>query len=439
MNNKDRLVMGKNCVYEMDENYANNNVMIVGGTGSGKTHFVLEPMLLHTENSSVVVNINKRVLFDKYAPLFAERGYKVLDLNLAHPETSNVSFNFFHYLKSAKDTRDFAASIVEGSIGASEKQKDPYWNVSASNLLNFVLNFTMDCVQHPSINHVMFVIQELSKAFIILNAEKEKLSKDEEETMDFLNRVDNYAANKCVRSVANGYYNFRYNAKMTGACIISSLIAAIDAVFSEEVIRVSSGSAPELDITGLGKEKTVLFITVPPLNKSTHTFSNLIFYQIFKDLFEYAEDHCPNGELPVPVRLMFDDFACGGTISGFDKTISIIRQKKISVTMLLQDFSQLNSMYGDIKAQTITNNCDNLVYMGGMDEKSVDKVSRLTNQPFEDIFYMPMDKIAVIRRGNNGAVFTSRYDIDNDETYKILQTRTDKKKAAFPSAAGYAY
>ena len=107
--------------------------------------------------------------------------------------------------------------------------------------------------------------------------------------------------------------------------------------------------------------------------------------------------------------------------------------------MLLQDFSQLNSMYGDIKAQTITNNCDNLVYMGGMDEKSVDKVSRLTNQPFEDIFYMPMDKIAVIRRGNHGAVFTSRYDIDNDETYKILQTRTDKKKAAFPSAAGYGY
>ena len=192
MNNKDRLVMGKNCVYDMDENYANNNVMIVGGTGSGKTHFVLEPMLLHTENSSVVVNINKRVLFDKYAPLFAERGYKVLDLNLAHPETSNVSFNFFHYLKSAKDIRDFAASIVEGSIGASAKQKDPYWNVSATNLLNFVLNFTMDCVQHPSINHIMFVIQELSKAFIILNAEKEKLSKDEEETMDFLNRVDNY-------------------------------------------------------------------------------------------------------------------------------------------------------------------------------------------------------------------------------------------------------
>lgn len=115
MNQKDNLVMAKNCVYKMDENSANNNVLIVGGTGSGKTHYVLEPMLLHTENSSLVLNINKRILFDKYAPLFAERGYKVLDLNLAHPETSNVSFNLFQYLKTDKDIRDFAINIVNAS------------------------------------------------------------------------------------------------------------------------------------------------------------------------------------------------------------------------------------------------------------------------------------------------------------------------------------
>ena len=208
------------------------------------------------------------------------------------------------------------------------------------------------------------------------------------------------------------------------------MISAINAVFTEEVVGVISASLPELDITALGKEKTVLFITVPPLNQSTHIFSNIVFSQIFKDLFEYAEDHCVNGELSVPVRLMFDDFACGGVVPGFEKTISIIRQKKISVTMLLQDFSQLNSMYGDKKAQTISNNCDTLVYMGGMDEASVEKVSRLSNQPFEDVFYMPIDKVVVIRRGNKGAVFTSKYDIDADEIYKTLMKVPAKDKAS---------
>ena len=428
---KDNLVMGKNCIYAMDENYVNNNVLIVGGTGSGKTHFVLEPMLLYTENSSAVVNINKRVLFDKYAPLFAKRGYKVLNLNLAHPEQGNVSFNLFEYMKSDKDIRDLAKNIVEVAIGCTDSQRDPYWNISAANLLAFVLHFTRDCYKKPDFIYVIGIIQELSNAFTILHSDKEELSETEERTMKFLEHVDDYAANGCRQSIASGYYTFRSNCRTTGSCIISTLISALDAVFTESVLQVADANSPELSITRIGKEKTILFITVPPLNQSTHIFANIIFGQIFKTLFEYAEDKCPDGELPVPVRLMFDDFACGGIIPGFDKTISIIRQKKISATILLQDFSQLYSMYGVNKAKTIANNCDNLVYMGGMDEASVDKVSRLTNRPFEDIYYMPVDKVIVIRRGNPEAVFTCRYEIEQDDTYKALQEYYAKSKEAF--------
>lgn len=430
MNQKDNLVMAKNCVYKMDENSANNNVLIVGGTGSGKTHYVLEPMLLHTENSSLVININKRSLFDKYAPLFAERGYKVLDLNIAHSETSNVSFNLFQYLKTDKDIRDFAINIVNASLGDKDNQKDPYWSVSAANLLAFVVRFTRDCFEKPDLNFFFCVVNALNVAFELLHSEKTEFDEDEQTSIDILKSVDFYAAKRCEASMASGYYGFRRNCRNTGICIIATMISAINAVFTEEVVGVISASLPELDITALGKEKTVLFITVPPLNQSTHIFSNIVFSQIFKDLFEYAEDHCVNGELSVPVRLMFDDFACGGVVPGFEKTISIIRQKKISVTMLLQDFSQLNSMYGDKKAQTISNNCDTLVYMGGMDEASVEKVSRLSNQPFEDVFYMPIDKVVVIRRGNKGAVFTSKYDIDADEIYKTLMKVPAKDKAS---------
>lgn len=434
MTTKDNLVMGKDCVYAMDENQVNNNVLVVGGTGSGKTHYVLEPMLLHTENSSVVVNINKRILFDKYAPLFAERGYKVLDLNLAHPEQGNVSFNILRCLKSDKDIRDFAKNLVEASVGGKDKKNDPFWDMAAANLLAFILRFTQDCYKDPDFNYVLCIIQELSKAANIFYMMKETdltletMSDAEKSTMDFLEKLDGYAEHAEL-TLANGYNTYRVNAPVTRQCIIASLTAAVDGVFSRDVLYATTSLSRELSIKDLGEEKTVLFITVPPLNRSTHIFANIIFGQIVKDLFEYAEDKCPNGELPVPVRLLFDDFACGSVIPGFDKTISIIRQKKISVTLLLQDLSQLSSMYGDNQAQTIVNNCDNFVYMGGMDEKSVSKVSHLANQPFEDIYYMPVNKIVVIRRGNQAAVFTSRYDTEQDDVYKKMLRLAESRKA----------
>lgn len=428
MINKDKLVMGKDCTYVMDENHVNNNVLIVGGTGSGKTHYVLEPMLLHTEDSSVVVNINKRILFDRYAPLFEQKGYKVLDLNLAHPEQGNIAFDFLYYLKSDKDIRDFAKNLIIAALGKMDAQKDAYWNISAGNLLAFLIRFTKDYWKNPDFRHVVYTMQKLSRALDILYADEEASTEEEKKSMKFLETMDKYAVDKCSMSTANGYNTVRYNAKVTAMCILSTLSSAIDAVFSEEILRLSAKAIPMLNINCLGREKTILFITVPPLNQTTHIFSNILFAQIFKTLFEFAEDECYDGELPVPVRVMFDDFACAGIIPDFDKTISIIRQKKISATLLLQDFSQLNSMYSDKKAQTIANNCDNWIYMGGMDETSVSKVSRLSNMPFEDIYYMPINQVIVIRRGNPEAIITSRYDIEQDEMYQNMLELRDKCK-----------
>lgn len=435
MNNKDRLVMGKDCAYAMDENHVNNNVLIVGGTGSGKTHYVLEPMLLHTEDSSVVVNINKRILFDRYAPLFEQKGYKVLDLNLAHPEQGNIAFDFLPYLKSDKDIRDFAKNLVEAALGKIEAQKDAYWNVAAGNLLAFLIRFTKDYWKNPDFRHVMYTMQKLSKALDVLFADTEASTEEEKKSMEFLETMDKYAAKRCSMSATNGYNTARYNARNTSMCILSTLSSAIDAVFSEELLRLPAKAVPMLDIRCLGQEKTILFITVPPLNQTTHVFSNILFAQIFKTLFEFAEDECYDGELPVPVRLMFDDFACGGIIPDFDKTISIIRQKKISATLLLQDFSQLNSMYSDKKAQTIANNCDSWIYMGGMDETSVSKVSRLSNMAFEDVYYMPVNQVIVIRRGNPEAIITSRYEIEQDYIYQNMLELSKKDKAGFERVA----
>ena len=422
MMNQDQLVMGKNCVYTMDESFVNNNVIIVGGTGSGKTHYVLEPMLLHTYNSSIVVNLNKRILFDKYAPLFLERGYQILDINLANPSVSNCSFNILEYVKNDADIRDLANNIVETALGKATSTKDPYWNTSAANLLAFLIKVAMANRKYPTFKDVLYLVNKLTIASQALRDKSEAdIEADiEDENIQFMKGLDSIAEKSKNTTEATGYLTYRNNHPSTAACILSSLNSAMDAVFTSNTLEALSPSRPILDIDAIGKEKTVLFITTPPLNKSAHFFSNLICSHVFKELFEFAEYQCPNGELPVPVRFLFDDFACGGIVPDFERSISIVRQKKLSVTLLLQDFSQLDSMYGREKAKTIVNNCDNIVYMGGMDEDSVKKISLLVNRPFEDIMYMPLTQVIVIRRGNKGAVITNRYDIDANPAYKKL-------------------
>ena len=439
MMNQDQLVMGKNCVYTMDESFVNNNVIIVGGTGSGKTHDVLEPMLLHTYNSSIVVNLNKRILFDKYAPLFLERGYRILDINLSKPNLSNCSFNILEYIKDDSDIRDLANSIVESALGKATSTKDPYWNTAAANLLAFFIKITKANRDYPTFNDVLYLVNKLT---IASQALRDKSDVDfeadtEDENIEFIKGLDSIAEKSKNSTEATGYLTYRNNHPSTAACILSTLNSALDAVFTNNTLEALSLSRPILDIDAIGKEKTVLFITTPPLNKSAHIFSNLILSHVFKELFEFAEYKCPTGELPVPVRFLFDDFACGGIVPDFERSISIVRQKRLSVTLLLQDFSQLDSMYGHEKAKTIVNNCDNIVYMGGMDEASVKKISLLVNKPFEEIMYMPLTQVVVIRRGNKGAIITNRYDTDANPAYKKLTTAYELQLANKSSRKKY--
>lgn len=141
------------------------------------------------------------------------------------------------------------------------------------------------------------------------------------------------------------------------------------------------------------------------------------FYaQAFKSLFEYSES-LPSGKLPIPVHVLCDDFATGSRILNFSEYISIFREKQISVTLLLQSESQLESMYGSDDATTIINNCDSYLYMGGMDLKTGRSISERLNAPLEDILYMPIGQVCIFRRGQKPIV-TSRYNILKNEQYQ---------------------
>jgi type IV secretory pathway TraG/TraD family ATPase VirD4 len=186
-------------------------------------------------------------------------------------------------------------------------------------------------------------------------------------------------------------------------------------VFSPDLKGMMS-KGTTIDIEKLANEKCILFICTSPVNPSLNIFADMFYSQLIKSLFEYAETK-PDGRLPVPVRMFFDDFATGGRIYNFTEYISIFREKQISVMLLLQSESQLNGMYGDNNATTIINNCDTYIYLGGMDLQTARSVSERLNAPLDDVLYMPVGQEFVFRRGQR-PIITERYEIYKDELFQ---------------------
>ncbi len=190
-------------------------------------------------------------------------------------------------------------------------------------------------------------------------------------------------------------------------------------------IRKSIEALPALDIKSLLNEKSVIFITTSPVNKALHSLANIFVGQAIKTLFELAEAQ-PDGALPIPVHISFDDFATGCQINNFPEHISIFREKGISCTLLLQSMDQLYAMYGQHNAHTIMDNCDTMVYMGSNNMSTANEFSRRLNLPLEDVLYMPVGQEYVFRRGSR-PIATKRYPIFEDERFQRVQADYQKR------------
>ena len=186
-------------------------------------------------------------------------------------------------------------------------------------------------------------------------------------------------------------------------------------IFSPE-LRKMIALEKKVDFRKMATQKTVLFVSTSAVNPALHCFINIFYAQAFKALFEYAES-LPDGKLPLPVHVLCDDFATGSRILNFPEYISIFREKQISVTLLVQSESQLESIYGSQDSATIINNCDTYLYMGGMDLKTGRSISERLNAPLEEVLYMPIGQVCIFRRGQK-PIITSRYDIMKDEQYR---------------------
>lgn len=415
-NDTDRLILGdgENCIFSSDSQKTglNNNILVTGTSGCGKTVSIIEPRILETFNKSLISTVTKRRIVKKYSVIMRKRGYKVWDLNFVHPSEGNCGYDPLMHIGSYNDITFLARSIVLANPQKAQSNADPYWDDGATSLFSAEISYILMTKDDPTFADVLDFHNKLT-----FEERNGVITTNYDRKFEYLAEKDpSCFAVSCWRS-------FKQLPVKTASCIFSALNTTIDSIFTPE-LKEMFRMKRMVDFEKLATEKTILFVTTSPVNSSLNSFISSFYGTVFKDLFEFAEDQV-DGRLPISVDVLCDDFATGCPVYMFEQYVSIFREKGLSATILIQSESQLRSLYGEDKATTIINNMDTIVFMGSMDLETGRSISMRANRPLEDILYMPIGSEIIFRRGMK-PIFTKRYNIFQNEMYKKVTAAYEK-------------
>ncbi len=412
----DKVILGQGCYVEDDPGHTrpNDNQVLVGATGSGKSLSSLTPTLLHLADSSLLGSYSKAGEARKQGIYLASCGYDVKICDLARPEGSDVGFDVLRYVGSYDDLKGLASQIIQSAVG---KTRDEYWNVKAEALLGgFMASVMMTKREEASMADVLELIDQCDVI---------------EGRDSFTTPIDRYFdqfKKQAPKSYASREFSkWRSLPYRTAACVLDTLSAALSATFPESTRKLMRRKE-QLDFRWLAREKAALLLITSPVNTSLHFFANLMCHQAVQELLEFSEE-CPGQRLPRPVKLAFDDFACSAPIKDFPQQISIFRSAGISAILCIQSESQLRSLYGEDGATTILNNCSAYAYFpGGMDLTTCRNISARYDLPLSDVLYAPVGNVFVMRSGQK-PVIVPRYDTLHSPEYRRYLRVLQKNEA----------
>ncbi|MCR5649731.1 MAG: type IV secretory system conjugative DNA transfer family protein [Lachnospiraceae bacterium] len=426
--------------------HLNCNDLIIGSSGSCKTGSIVYTQLKTLNDSSLIVADSKNMLYRMFKDELEKKGYKVRVLDFVNPEQSCL-YNPLDYIRRNADGSYNEIDIMKAArslIPDSLDGHDPFWAISGRAVLEFFISYTLSAL--PEEDHNMYTVSRLYRAYTREMGESAFIDWIEDHPGSFTsNRYTQIKgmqnADKTWSSIL-GFVNvalypfdvavlhhiFDPNMNKTDEeedCdIYDDMIDEFmppdfdcdDFCFDDESIEdtpeISEADIPEeescseediyaketsseeecppreeLKIESLGKEKTVVFLNISDTDHSIDSLVNLFYTQALQTLVSEADKN-DAGQLTVPCRIIFDDFASGTTIPDFDKVISVIRSRDIWVTISLQSLSQLESLYSHPKSLTIQNNCDHIVYMGSNDLSSAEYIGTRAGRVPEVILSM---------------------------------------------------
>ena len=378
----------------------NNNDLIVGPSGAGKTGGYVIPNLLQAEGSLIVAD-TKGNLCRKVGPTLRQRGYDIYVVNFVNPDQS-CTYNPLDYIAMDEKgrVREQDVITIAKALVPDLTKNDPFWDTSARTVVCSLISYVKEVLppEEQNLNSVSEVFKLMSSQY------NEQHNSGNEACVPFLEewavvRPDSFAVKKYQMVKSS------MPAEKTWAGIASTAAAALDIFDFREAIQLFGGK-PSFHFGDLGHRKCAVFLNVSDTDRSLDRLINLFYTQALQMLCREA-DKSPDSCLGIPVRLYLDDFATNAYIPDFDKTISIIRSRNISVSVILQSLTQLETMYDHPTAMTIVNNCDHILYLGGNDLKTAEFISAYADKPVERVLCMGLDKAFVITRGKK-ATYTDK-------------------------------
>lgn len=388
------------------ETQTNDNVLAVGGTGSGKTVGVGNPMLYQLKYGNAVGVFTKRGATSDIRKYLESMGYRVLEIDLTHPERSDYGYDPLHYCKTDGDIIALSNVIIHSSQqNRKPSSSDPYWEDSAESALTPILRYVRNghYAKGRSLVDALGIVEMLPGIQYEYEWKEggEALEPDDDDSEQEKRQK---AAMRILKDIIKNDPKSGMNIEAFAAlpeqtrnCVIGSLTTPLTKLFTDG-IRQFMSNPKMFDFEELLQPRTVLFVFTSPVNSAYNRFMGIFYEQLFKNLFELAEareDH----KLPYPVYVLCDDFATGCHVPDFPEMISIFREKQISTVLLIQSESQLEDIYGFSGAQTIINNCDTYIYLGGMDIKTSKSIADRLNKPYTDVLNMPIGAEYFFHRG----------------------------------------
>ena len=391
----------------------NNNDLIIGPSGTGKTRGYVKPNILQC-NESIIVTDTKGAVCSDVRPVLEQQGYKIVEINLSDCAASPYGYNPLAYIQCDRDGHYSEKDILTLAAGLIplETRHDPYWELMARICMESMAAYTLEAlpVEEHNLASVVRLSGELGKKgrYKKLMAEMEVID------------PDSFALSRyqMLQSIAE-------DAERTAVCIFSFLASKLSP-FAFGGAKLLFSNPRRINIKQLGRKKTAVFLCISDTDNSLYRLANLFYIQAFHALCGLA-DKSPGHRLKVPVRFYLDDFASNTVIPDFDRIISVIRSREISVSVIIQSLSQLESIYGHAKAMTILNNCDNVLCLGaGRDMETAKYISYQVNKPVSAILNTPLDSAWLLTRGE-AAQKVAKYNLKSHPLYHLLPEAQEHK------------
>ena len=353
----------------------NKNVLIVGGSGSGKTRFWLKPNLLQctskTYPTSFVVTDPKGDIVVSCGHALQKNGYQIKILNSLNFKKS-MHYNPFAYIHSEKDILKLVTTLIANTKGEG-KAGDDFWVKAETLLYTALIGYI----------HYEAPVEEQNFSTLIEFINAMEVREDDE---DFKNPVDlmfdDLKKRKPDHFAVRQYAKFKLSAGKTAKSILISCGARL-APFDIQELR-DLMKEDELELDTLGDRKTALFVIISDTDDTFNFVVSIMYSQLFNLLCDKADDEY-GGRLPVHVRCLLDEFANIGLIPKFEKLIATIRSREISASIILQAQSQLKAIYKD-NADTIVGNCDSTLFLGGKEKTTLKELSETLGKETIDLY-----------------------------------------------------